>query len=301
MNTRGEGEIRLALVGGAKAFHGRAFAAIINGYDAERMSTPGWWVPQHRLEGARITKVWDPDNDAAEQLARVTGIDTVVPILETCAEDVDGVIIPDDLSMQHQKRARFFLERHLPAFVDKPLSADVTEAQDIVQIAQAHGAPLMTGSALRYAREVEEMRAELDALGRLRTAWAIGPGELIFYGIHALELLHTVLGPGIRSVQNLGTEGQEIVHVEFESGMHATMAICQEMAYVFGLSLYGAKGWRTIQVKDSSYYYWNLLQHFVQMVRTGEPPIPPDYAVEIIRALNLAKLSRQQQGRVANM
>ncbi len=295
--TANEGrEVRLAVVGGAAAFHGRAFSTLINGYDAEALQAAGWWKPQHRLTGARVVKVWDPDRSAAEQLARVTGIAHVVDRMEECAEDVDGILIPDDMSMKHQTRARFFLEQRLPTFVDKPLSPDPEEATAIVAFAETMGAPLMTGSALRYARELEEVCAEMEALGELRAAWAIGPGDLVFYGIHVLEMLHTLFGPGIRTVQNIGREGKETIQVEFQSGIQATMAVHQGIAYVFGLALYGTKGWRVLQISDSSYFYWNLLQHFATMVRTGQPPIPPSHAVEIIQGLNLALRSRQADG-----
>ena len=270
------------------------FSAIINGYDAAALQAAGWWTPDRRLSGAKIVKVWDPDRQAAERLAHITGIDHVADQMEECAKDVDGVLIPDDMSMKHQNRARFFLEQRLPTFVDKPLSPDPDEAAAIVALAEKTGTPLMTGSALRYARELEEICAEMESLGELRAAWAIGPGDLVFYGIHVLEMLHTLFGPGIRTVQNVGREGQETVQVEFQSGIQATMAVCQGIAYVFSLALYGTKGWRVIQISDSSYFYWNMLQHFVTMVRTGQPPIPPDYAVEIIQSLNLALRSRQR-------
>ena len=77
----------------------------------------------------------------------------------------------------------------------------------MIALAQTHNTPLMSSSALRFAREVLEFKAqEKELVGDLRVAVATGPNELVYYGIHAAELFYTVMGPGIAWVRNEYTD-----------------------------------------------------------------------------------------------
>jgi len=193
--------------------------------------------------------------------------------------------------MWHQRLAKPFLEAKIPLFIDKPLSDSIEEAEDIVSTAKENDAFLMSCSALRYARELEEAQKEIDNIGPILTGSAVGPGDLIYYGIHPLELAYTVMGPGIKSVQNVGRMDRNIVKIAYEDGRSLVLQVFKGIAYVFHLSLYGEKGWKDITVKDSAYFYWNMLNHFLRMVRERRPPFPPEHTLEMIKTLVSAKES----------
>jgi hypothetical protein len=68
----------------------------------------------------------------------------------------------------------------------------------------------MSCSALRYAKEVEDFLAERDEVGEILTGSSVCSGDLIFYGVHAMEQLYVCMGGGIKSVQNVGEEARAI-------------------------------------------------------------------------------------------
>jgi predicted dehydrogenase len=286
------------MVGGAKAWHARSFSEMLNGYDEDLARQHNFPLYKSKLEGARVTHIWDPDREAAELIAKICGIDKVVDEIEEMIGEIDGVIIADDTTMRHQRRAIPFLKAGLPTFVDKPLSPSIEEAEEIINLAKEYNAPFMSCSALRYAKEVEEFLAKKEEIGEILTGNSICSGDLIFYGIHAMEQLYVCIGPGIRSVQNVGEEGRDIVIITKEDGRKFVLTVYKEISYLFQMNLYGTKGWREIRVEDSDYFYSNMLKAFLRMVETKEPPFLAEETLEIIKTLVLARQSAQKKGEI---
>jgi len=293
--------LKIGMVGGAKSWHAKSFSEMFNGYDEELARQHNFPLYKSRIEGARVTHIWDPEREYAELIAKICGIENVVSDMEEMLGQVDGVIIADDTTMKHQRRAIPFLKAGLPTFVDKPLSPSIEEAEELISLAKENNAPFMSCSALRYAKEVEEFLSKKEEIGEIRTGNSICSGDLIFYGIHALEQLYVCIGPGIRSVQNVGEEGRDIVVITKEDGRKFILTVFKEISYLFQMNLYGTKGWREVRVEDSDYFYSNMLRAFVRMVETRKPPFPPEETLEIIKTLVLARRSAQQGGAIFNL
>jgi predicted dehydrogenase len=289
---------RLAIVRGAGQYHGRAFAGIINAYDEAAFRERGWPAYPTALAGrAHVTAVYDPDPAAARQLAEAAHVETVVDAAEELVGQVDGVIVADDGSLAHQRAAIPFLEAGVPTFVDKPLSTDVGEAERIVQLAADRGAPFFSASALRFAVEIADRDALRQKVGKVAVACGVAPNELIYYGIHPLEAMVTVLGPEIESVINVGSPGADVVRLLWDDGTQGVLITREEgFAYTLELTLHGDKGHARIPIADSAAFYTRMLSAFVDMVETGEPPFPAGETLAIIRALVLAKQSLAEGG-----
>jgi hypothetical protein len=290
--------LKIGMIGGAKAWHARSFSEMFNGYDEDLARQHNLPLYKTKLEGARVTHIWDPDREAAELIGKICGIENVVDNMEEMIGEIDGVIIADDTTMKHQRRAIPFLKAGLPTFVDKPLSPSIEEAEKIVNFAKNYKAPFMSCSALRYAKEVEEFLAKKEEIGDILTGNSICSGDLIFYGIHAMEQLYVCIGPGIKSIQNLGEEGRDIVIITKEDGRKFVLTVYKEISYLFQMNLYGTKGWREIRVEDSDYFYSNMLKAFLKMVETKEPPFPAEETLEIIKTLVLARQSAPKKGEI---
>jgi predicted dehydrogenase len=293
--------VRLAIVGGTAIYHALSFGGLINGVAEGQTLPEGWPAYPQCVDGARITVVWDEDRANAEKLAEVYGIDHVVDTLEEVIPLCDGVIITDDVTRNHCRHAPIFLEHGIPTFIDKPLGPDAETAQKMVELAQKHGAPLMSGSALRYAAETEEIRANPDKLGEINLASAVGPNELFFYGVHPMELAHSILGGGIKSVQNIGTEDTDLVKVTYNDGRLLMLMVSRVAGFGFEITLYGAKGRERIVVSDGTAFYANQLRLIVQMVREKKSPIPVEGPLEVIRTLDAAKKSFAEGGSVIEL
>lgn len=288
----------LAIVRGAAAYHGRAFATIFNEHHEHVFREKKWPAYPAALAGrGRVTHIWDPDRKAAEELAAATSIEHVADKAEDIVGQVDGVLICDDRTLAHQQSALPFLKAGVPTFVDKPLSTDPDEARRIIELARSSGAPFFSCSALRFANEIRDRQALAAKVGEITTICAVGVNELFYYGVHPLEAMVTVMGPGIQSVLNAGRPGEAIVRVRFRDGRQAVMVVYEKgFAYTLELTLHGTKGHLHVPILDSEGFYTNMLSAFLDMVETRQPPFPPEETLEIIQALVLAKQSVAEGG-----
>ena len=98
---------------------------------------------------------------------------------------MDAVIVARDDYQLHFQLAQPFLEAGLPVFVDKPLSVDLEELRALKPYLES--GQLMSCSGMRYARELDEPRANLAAYGHLKLI----RGAIVLswekYGVHLLD------------------------------------------------------------------------------------------------------------------
>lgn len=274
--------------------HGTAFSTACNGYDeAKRKQFQGTFVAaKKRTEGARVVKIWDPVKAAAERLADVCGIPTVCDSAEECCEGVDAVAIPDDGSGEQWKFALAPLRKGVPTFCDKPLAMTAKQAKEVAAVARRAGTPFMSASSLRFVPDIVALAKEVPSLGEIHLATTICGNELVYYGIHALEMAYAVLGGGAVSCLNVGQPGCNIVRVRFESGRDLLLMVAERewMRAGYQINLYGTKGWRSL-TPNLADLYWYLLEQFLDLVRTKKESVPIEEEVEVIAVLEAGKRS----------
>ena len=181
-----------------------------------------------------------------------------------------------------------------PLVAGQPLAGTIEEAEAVVAKAEAHGVPLFSASGLQFTREIEEARPEIEKLGRVLCALAANPNELVFYGIHGLAMLYQLYGPGIESAQNIGEGSLDIVKYRWRDGRIGLQVGLEEGRPGWKLTVFGEKGRLDIPIADADYFYWNVMRHFIEMVKTGRQPLPNADMLEVIRALCLAKESKRR-------
>ena len=274
--------------------HGTAFATSCNGYDeTKRKQFKGTFVAaRKRLEGAQVVRVWDPIREAAERLADVCSIPKVCDSADECAEGVDAVAIVDDGSGEQWKYALTPLRKGVPTFCDKPLAMTAKQAKEVADLARRSGTPFMSASSLRFVPDIVALAREVPSLGDIHLATSTCGNELVYYGIHALEMAYAVLGRGAVSCLNVGQPGRNLVRVRFENGRDLMLMVAERpwMRAGYQINVYGTKGWRSL-TPNTADLYWYLLENFLALVRTGKESVPIEEEVEVIAVLEAAKRS----------
>ena len=180
----------------------------------------------------------------------------------------------------------------MPTFCDKPLAMTAKQAKEVADLARETGTPLMSASSLRFVPDVVALAKEVPSLGDVHLATTICGNELVYYGIHALEMAYAVLGSGAVSCLNVGQPGRNLVRVRFENGRDLMLMVAERewMRAGYQINVYGTKGWRTLtpQLAD---LYWYLLDKFLELVRTNKESVPVEDEVEVIAALEAGKRS----------
>jgi len=301
MNT----PLRLAMLGMIPGNgHPYSWSAIINGYDQLEMARcpyPG--IPKYLgaqapgeggIPNARVTHIWTDRPAEAALVAAAALIPNVVAAPEDVIGKVDAVIISTDDGTDHVRRARPFIEAGLPVFIDKPLA---TTREELWQFAEWHrgGARILSSSGMRYAPELSELagREWLWLTSVTCKTWER-------YGIHALEPLYKLIGPGFTHVRTEHQEESDIVYCTHRSGVQVTLAAIHEAYGSFGsIHAYGREGECSIRMCDTYRAFRGQLVAVMDWLRSGADPYPFSETLELMAIIIAGQESRCSGARIS--
>lgn len=285
--------LRIGLVGGVTLGHTRAFLGLFNPRTPageDQMPYPH----QPDLPG-RVVALADPALERAQEYASwVEGVELVTEHPAELLGRVDGVMVCGDPSGPRQEWARHFLRAGMPTFVDKPLSTEVAEAENLAALAQQTGAPLMSSSALRYSRELAAL--DRDASGEAMTVLGVGPEDLFLYGVHVAEFIQAALGPGVQTVRALGHPEKYHIFMDWGNGRTAVWLVGPAVPPGFRMILLAEKANLPLAIADSTGMFGDMLRAYCRMVETRQPAIAYPSILEIVRILDAARWSMETGG-----
>lgn len=304
-------EIRLAMLGSTPGNgHPYSWSAMFNGYDRDAMTRecPFAGIPVYlnkqpadtlAIPGAKVTHICciGDGGFTAEQVAQCSLIPHVVEKPTDVIGHVDAVVIATDIGGEHVARTRPFVEAGLPVFIDKPLTDNAPDLK-VFQDWVAAGRPILSSSSMRYAKEYLPYRLSTRELGSLRFVSITTPKSWETYGIHALEGMYPILGPGFLSARNTGTPDRNIVHLKHRCGADVIVVASADMYGGFGcLQLIGTAGHAQVTTADTFFSFKSQLEAFIGYLRTGVRPFPFSETVELMQLVIAGIRSREQSGR----
>lgn len=303
--------IRLAILGCTPGNgHPYSWSAMFNGYDREAMTKecPFAGIPVYlnkqpsegfTIPGAKVTHICCTGEGGftAEHVAKCSLIPHAVKQPTDVIGHVDAVIIATDIGGEHVERARPFIEAGLPVFIDKPLTDNAPDLQTFIAWADS-GRPLMSSSSMRYAKEYLPYRISTRELGALRYVSITTPKSWETYGIHALEGMYPIIGPGFISARNTGSLARNVVHLKHQNGADVIVVANADMYGGFGcLQLIGTAGHVNLTTGDTFFSFKSQLEAFITYLRTGTRPFLFSETVELMRLLIASIRSRNEGGR----
>jgi hypothetical protein len=232
-----------------------------------------------------------------------------VPLVERPGEmigKVDGVLIESQEGGQHWRRARPFLEASIPCYIDKPFACSVADAKKIVELAAEKKVPVFSSSSLRYAPELVEYMADAKKHGKIIGALAYGPAPLFekdqtlnpglfHYGIHAVEILYAVMGPGCERVTCTHEKDVDMATGRWKDGRVATVRGIRAGKSDYGCLAFTEQGVQPVPI-GTKYIYRELLKQIVEMFKSGRSPLDPAVTVEIVAFIEAANKSGANHG-----
>ena len=291
--------------------HPYSWSAIINDdYNEKAMADCGYagiplYLKANRdtlgIDGAKVMYVCSQDRKLSEHIAEASLIDNVVDNAEDMIGKVDAVLLARDDPENHKAMAKPFIDAGVPIFIDKPLAITADDLDYFARQA-ADGKFIMSGSSMRYASKNGAVRPEIASLGEIQFATAVGKKDWIKYGVHMLEGLFALLDdPKAVSVRHISKSKKDIVHIEFETGLLATVYLFYDITPTFQISLFGTDGWRMIEYKNWYAMFRDNLIEFVRSVRQGNPRLDFARTENIIKTLIAAKESLDHGGKTMKL
>lgn len=264
----------------------------------------------HRAGKARVqvTQCWtdgahNMPADQVEQWRKQAEADGVIPAdgLEQMLDAIDGVMVLSVSGYKHLREAMPALERGLPTYIDKPLTCDLASARKLLDTARANHARCYSASSLRFADETHQI--DRKSLGDLVCIDAYGPGELsdalpglFFYGVHTIEMIDAIWGPGVQRVSAVHHGDRDLVDLAYHDGRVAHLRLERRGAYEFGATVHGTDAVCSFQVNFANIYD-RLIDGMIRFFEGGEAPTQLEAIVENIAVMEAGNASMEQGGR----
>ena len=265
--------------------------------------------PQH-VPGVRVVAAFkggSPDIEASRtrvdkftaQLRDKWKIEIVNDIPALCGM-VDAVLLESVDGRVHLEQVKPVLAAHKPVFIDKPLAAGYRDAREIARLAQEAGVPWFSSSSLRFWEETERLKNP-DGVGRILGYNVHGPApiephhpDLMWYGIHAVEMLFTLMGPGCESVSRTSTEAEDVVTGKWRDGRLGVMRGFRNGLDDYGIALFGEKA--VLHSGPRPETYRPLLVGIAKFFRTRVAPVRPEETLEMFAFMEAADMSKARGG-----
>ena len=220
---------------------------------------------------------------------------------------VDGMLISSLEGAAHLERARPFLEKGIPCFVDKPFTCSSDDAKKIVALAKANNTQVFSSSSLRYTPELVQFIANLGS-NKVHGVVSYGPCSLYeedpkrnpglyHYGIHPLEVLYTLMGPGCKRVTNTQQKGVNLVTGTWEDGRVASVRGIRSGKADYGALVFTDKGVISLPL-STKYIYRELLKQVVSFFQNKKSPLDNAVTIEMMGFIEAANKSGLNHGSV---
>ncbi|MHC4570103.1 MAG: Gfo/Idh/MocA family protein [Planctomycetota bacterium] len=221
--------------------------------------------------------------DYTRQLRDQYGVEIVDSIEELCRK-VDGVLLESVDGRPHLKQARPVIEARKPLFIDKPMAGNLADVLEIFRLARENNVPCWSSSSLRYCPGIVEMK-EKNTVGKILGCDVYSPchleehhPDLYWYGVHGVEMLFAVMGPGCESVRRVQTDAYEHVVGLWKDGRIGTFRGLHAGKTGYGGTIFGDK-----------------------FFKTGKVPVPAEETIEIFAFMSAADASKEQGGRAVSL
>ncbi len=301
-------KLRIAMLGMIPGNgHPYSWSAIVNGYNPEEMAKCPYpaianYLGEQPLENvgipnAQVTHIWTDNPMDAPLVAAASKIPHVVKNMEDVIGEVDLVIIATDDGTDHVRRARPFVEADIPVFVDKPLAITREELRQFIAWKNA-GAKILSSSGLRYADDLKKIE-------RREWLWlnSITCKTWERYGIHALEPLFKVVGPGFTHVRNESKADSSIVYCDHKCGVQLTVCAFKDaIGSREVINAYGCEKHECLTTIHKTYHVFrNQLLSIVEWGITGVDPYPFEETLELMAIIIAGIDSRKQNGALVSV
>lgn len=290
-----DGKIRIGIIG--LSVHSADFTEIIN--------APG----DKAFENFQVVAIYHPKGNedvefSVKQLDIFTeriknkGVEFYGSI-EAVLEKSDAVMLLTNDGRPHLEQVLPVFKSGKPVFIDKPLAESLSQVRAIFDASVALGTAVFSSSALRYGENVDAIRNG-SAVGQITGADTFSPApvqpshvDLFWDGIHGVELLYAVMGPGCHSVSRVHAEGTDVVVGTWADKRVGVFRGIRKGRSGFGGTVFGLEGIASIGGFGG---YRPLVLSIAEFFRTRKSPVSMGETLEIYAFMEAADESKRRGG-----
>ena len=286
-------DLRIGIIG-CDTSHVPAFTENLNNPDAKDHVPGGKVVAAFKGGSLDIPESANRVENYAKTLKEKYGAHFYDTIEELC-KNVDAVLLESVDGRPHLEQVKPVIKAGKPVFIDKPMGGSLADVVEIFRLAKEANVPIFSSSALRFAKDTQAVHN--GSIGKVNYVETYGPCEiekhhpdLFWYGVHGIEAIFTVLGPGCETVQRSSTaDGKIEVIGTWKNG---AKGVYREDKKFHGLAK-GEKG----EVSAGSFDgYVPLVVEIMKFFKTGIAPVSTEETIEIFAFMEAADESKAKEG-----
>jgi predicted dehydrogenase len=281
---------------GLDTSHSTAFTKLLNTTETDE------------YKGYKVTAAYPYGSRTIESsYKRIPGyIDEVKKYNVEIVDSIEDLLKKTDVILLETNDGRIHLEQALPVFkagkrifIDKPVAASLADAVCIYQAAADMNVPVFSASSLRYMSNIDKITKE-DAVGKVLGANSFSPcalepthPDMFWYGIHGIEALFTVMGPGCKTVTRIHTTDTDLITGIWSDSRIGSFRGLRKGKTGYGGHVFGEKGIMTLGDYNG---YIPLLNDIITFFETGIVPVTPEETLEIFKFMEAADESKRRNG-----
>lgn len=266
---------------------------------ARRMQAPDV-APEQKVEGLkavtalRFTTPFQSEEGMDQRQAQLEewGVKVTKDFDEAVA-DVDAIMLEVNDPAFHVEYFTKVADLGKPIFLDKPLADTKANGQLIVDMARKKNVRVWSASSLRFVPALGEALDAIPQPTMVQSFGALGKApagsSIVWYGVHAFEMLERALGTGAVSVLAKRDKLGVVAVVEYPDERRGIVEM-NEGSYLYGGCL-RTKDKAAPYVVDMSRAYKDELQLVADFFKGGEAPVSLDDALEVMALLDAAERS----------
>lgn len=217
----------------------------------------------------------------------------VTESFDEAVADCDAIMLEINDPAYHLEYFTKAAELGKPIYLDKPMADSTENAKKIYKIAKDKGLKVFSASSLRFVPGLDDA---LKQIPKPLYAYTYGPlgkapagSSIVWYGVHAFEMLQRAMGRGAISVFAKADKAGVVSIVEYPDARRGVVELTDE-AYAYG-GCVREKHVSAPYTCDNTSLYPIELRKIVEFFKTGEAPATLEDALEVTSMLDAAQRS----------
>ena len=231
--------------------------------------------------------------DARQKQLEEWGIPVTLDFDEA-VKDCDGIMLEINDTSFHLEYFKRAAELGKPIFLDKPMADTIANGLTIAKIAAEKKIPVFSTSSLRYIPEIVAACKDMPKPVTAHVWGCLGKApagsSIVWYGVHAFEMLATALGTGAATVTTTMDAHGALCVVQYRDGRRGMVELTHE-CYAYGGVLRDFEREVFFAKQPESSPYGQLMHEIENFFQTGITPVPLAETIEVMAMLDAADRS----------
>jgi hypothetical protein len=297
-------------IGNASAWATRELRAGIIGTDTSHVpqftktlnSHPEWKVmvvaaykggsPDLPISATRVDKF-------AATIQQDHGVE-LVDSIDALLAKVDVVLLESVDGRPHLAQVTPVFKAGKRVFIDKPLAASLEDARRIAALSKQTGTAFFSASSARFQADIPAIKKN-SSIGRttkVQATYVLNKidfhPDLFYYGIHGVEALYAVMGPGCTRLSRKIEGDADITTCTWKDGRIGVYhGIPKADPKLPLLTVWGDEG--TVNASGGGGYD-ALIEKIAEFFHTGRAPVDVAETIEVFEFMTAAQLSKERNG-----